>query len=113
MRAYNQNLGMFADLDTQVVGISVDSVYSHIAWQKFEIGALDFPLCSDFWPHGEIARKYEIFREEEPIPGINERAVFVIDKQGKIAFSKVYQLSELPPNEDVLEVLRKLQEAAA
>jgi len=109
MRGYNQQLGLFSELDAQVVGMSVDSIYSHIAWQKHEIGTLNFPLASDFWPHGGVARKYDIFREGEPIPGINERAVFLIDKQGKIAFSKVYQLSELPPNEEVLEVLRKLQ----
>ena len=57
MPAYNAELDKFAGYDAQVVGIGVDSVFSHIAWQKYEIGMLRFPLCSDFWPHGETARK--------------------------------------------------------
>jgi len=45
----------------------------------------------------------------DPIPGINERAIFIVDKQGKIAFAKVYDLGEQPDNEDVFEALRKLK----
>ena len=40
--------------------MSVDSVFSHVAWQKFEVGWLNFPLGSDFYPHGEVAAKYGI-----------------------------------------------------
>jgi peroxiredoxin len=49
-----------------------------------------------------------VLREGDPIPGINERAVFIIDKKGKIAFAKVYDLGQQPDNEDCFEVLRKL-----
>jgi peroxiredoxin len=69
---------------------------------------LDFPLVSDFFPHGQTAKDYGILREGDPIPGINERAIFVVDKEGKIAFAKVYELGEQPDNEDAFEVLRKL-----
>jgi peroxiredoxin len=69
---------------------------------------LDFPLISDFFPHGQTAKDYGILREGDPIPGINERAVFIVDKEGKIAFAKVYELGEQPDNEDAFEVLRKL-----
>lgn len=109
MPAYNVDLDKFAGFDAQVVGISVDSIPSHIAWQQKEIGMLKYPLCSDFYPHGEVSKKYGLLREGPPIPGINERAVFVIDKQGKIAWWQQYDLGEQPENEDVFNVLRKLQ----
>jgi alkyl hydroperoxide reductase subunit AhpC len=108
MPAYDRDLDQFAGFNAQVVGVSVDSVFSHIAWQKHDIGALRYPLCSDFHPHGATAKKYGVFREGDPIPGINERAVFIVDKAGKIAFSKLYELGEQPPNEDCFAVLRKL-----
>ncbi len=109
MPAYDRELDKFAGLGAQVVGVSVDSVFSHIAWQKHDIGPLRYPLCSDFYPHGAVAKKYGVFREGDPIPGINERAVFIVDKAGKIAFSKLYELGEQPPNEDCFAVLRKLK----
>lgn len=109
MPAYQADKAKFAALDAQVVGISMDSTFSHISWQEKEIGKLDYPLLSDFYPHGAVARQYEVFREGAPLPGISERAVFVVDKQGKIAFSKVYELGEQPPNEEVFAALRALQ----
>jgi alkyl hydroperoxide reductase subunit AhpC len=109
MPAYNVDLDKFAGYNAQVVGISVDSTPSHIAWQQRDIGMLKYPLCSDFYPHGTVAKQYGVFREGPPVPGINERAVFVIDKQGKVAWSKVYDLGEQPPNEDVYKVLEKLK----
>lgn len=108
MPAYNADLEKFAGFDAQVVGMSVDSIPSHIAWQKKDIGMLNYPLCSDFYPHGEVAKKFGVLRSGDPIPGINERAVFVIDKQGTVVFSKVYPLDKQPDNEDCFEVLRKL-----
>ena len=108
MPAYNADLDKFAGFDAQVVGMSVDSIPSHIAWQKRDIGILSYPLGSDFYPHGATAEKYGILRKGAPIPGINERAVFIIDKQGKIAYAKVHDLGEQPDNEDCFEVLRKL-----
>ena len=98
----------FAGYDAQVVGMSVDSIPSHIAWQKKDIGWVSFPLGSDFWPHGEVAIKYGVLREGDPLPGISERAVFIIDKQGVIAFAKFYPLDKPPENEELFEVLRGL-----
>jgi alkyl hydroperoxide reductase subunit AhpC len=93
--------------------MSIDSVFSHLAWQKFEVGKLNYPLGSDFFPHGEVARRFGVLREGDPIPGISERAVFVIDKDGIIRFSKVYELGEVPENEDVFEVLREMAKTSA
>lgn len=108
MPAYDADLDKFAGFDAQVVGVSVDSVPSHIAWQKKDIGLLKYPLCSDFWPHGDTAQKFGVLRQGDPIPGINERAVFIIHKNGEIAFAKVYPLDQQPDNEECFEVLRKL-----
>ena len=103
-----KDLERFAGYDAMVVGISVDSIPSHTAWQKKEIGVLGFPLASDFYPHGEVAKKFGILREGDPIPGINERAIFIVDKQGKLAFSRIYPIGQVPSNDDIFEVLRKL-----
>jgi alkyl hydroperoxide reductase subunit AhpC len=112
MPAYNADLDRFAGFDAQVLGMSVDSIYCHIAWQKKDIGIMNFPLCADFYPHGEVAKKYDVFREGDPVSGINERAIFVIDKEGIIQFAKLYRLDEQPDNEEVFTVLRKLKAKA-
>ncbi len=113
MPAYNADMDRFAGFDTQVLGMSVDSVYSHIAWQKKDIGIMTYPLCSDFYPHGEVAKKYDVLRDGDPVPGINERAIFVVDKEGVIQFAKVYRLDEQPMNEELFEVLRELKAKVA
>ncbi len=114
MPAYQADLPQFAALDAQVVGISPDSPYCHIAWQRHEIDWLDYPLLSDFYPHGEVAARYGVRRENPvPLPGISERAVFVVDKEGRVAFSRVYELGAQPPNEDVFEALRRLKAQSA
>jgi len=109
MPAYNKELDKFAGFDAQVMGMSVDSIPSHIAWQEKSIGWLNYPLCSDFYPHGSVAEKFGIMRLGDPVPGINERAIFIVDKQGKIAFAQIYDLGEQPDNEEVFEALRALK----
>ena len=67
------------------------------------------PMCADFYPHGEVTQKFGILRETPPVPGICERAVFVVDKEGKVAFAKTYPLDQLPNLEEVMETLRKIR----
>ena len=109
MPAYNADYEKFAGLDAQVVGISCDSQFCHIGWQEKDIGLMKYPLCSDFYPHGAVIQKYGLLRGGPPLPGISERAIFVVDKKGKIAFAKIYDLGEQPPNEEILAALRKLK----
>jgi alkyl hydroperoxide reductase subunit AhpC len=97
----------FEALNAQVLDISVDSIPSHIAWRK-EIGPVQVPLCSDFYPHAEVTRKFGILREGPPVAGIAERAAFIVDKNGRIAFAKVYAISQLPDMEEILTALRGL-----
>ena len=63
------------------------------AWAQ-TLGTIDFDLLSDFYPHGEVARRYGVFRESD---GISERAIFLVDKQGRITWMKAYAIPEQPP----------------
>ncbi|HVO60778.1 MAG TPA: redoxin domain-containing protein [Terriglobales bacterium] len=96
--------------DAEVVGISVDSIMNTTAWER-EIGPLDFPLCSDFWPHGEVCSRYGLLRLDEPVKGASERAILIVDKTGTIAFRKVYGLNDLPDIDELFDWLRTLRAA--
>ena len=98
----------FAALNAQVLDISVDSISSHVAWREREVGSVKIPLCSDFYPHGEVTQKFGILREGTPVPGISERAAFIVDKAGKIVLTRVYPLDQLPNVEELLQTLRDL-----
>jgi alkyl hydroperoxide reductase subunit AhpC len=99
----------FEALNAQVLDISVDSISSHTAWRQKEVGPVQVPLCADFYPHADVTRKFGILREGPPVPGISERAAFIIDRNGKIAFAKVYGISQLPDIEELIRALRRLQ----
>lgn len=86
------------------MGISTDPTPSQKAWAE-AIGGLSFPLLSDFWPHGEVAKKYGVLRDG----GFPERALFIIDKQGVIRYIDVHELREQPDEEVLFEELRKLR----
>ena len=107
--ALNSDLETFAGLNAQVLDISVDSISSHLAWQEHEIGTIDFPMCSDFYPHAEESERYGILRDAPPVPGISERAAFIVDKNGKIAYAQLYPLDQTPDHGELLTALRKLE----
>ena len=109
MPALDSDREKFAALNAQVLDISVDSIYSHKAWQKYEIGVDPaYPCARISYPHGEVTQAFGIMREGPPLAGISERAVFIVDKSGKIAFAKVYPLDQTPKNDELLETLRKM-----
>lgn len=105
MPAYEADLERFKGYDAQVLGISVDSVPCNTAWAK-SLGNLSYDLLSDFHPKGEVARAYGAYREAD---GISERAIFIVDKEGKLAFADIHEIADQPDNEDLFEVLRKLE----
>ncbi|HEY3471472.1 MAG TPA: peroxiredoxin [Amycolatopsis sp.] len=77
----------FADYDgkgVQVLGVSVDTPFSLKAWAEKE--GYQFPLLSDFWPHGEVARAYGVFNEQA---GLAVRGTFLIDTSGVVRFAEV------------------------
>lgn len=98
----------FAELNAQVVGISVDHIPCLQAWAK-ELGGISYPLVSDFWPHGATAQRYGILRDE----GYSERAVFLIDKEGVVRYADVHDIEDQPDNETVLVELRRLEPDAS
>jgi peroxiredoxin len=91
-------------MDAQVVGISCDSPHANRAWAE-HIGGLSFPLLSDFYPHGDVAKKYGVLREQ----GMPERALFIVDKQGTIRYIDVHDIGEQPDEEVLFEELPKLR----
>ena len=105
MPAYEADLERFEGYDAQVLGISVDSVPCNTAWAK-SLGNLSYDLLSDFNPKGEVARAYGAYREAD---GISERAIFIVDKEGKLAYTDIHDIADQPDNEDLFEVLRKLE----
>ena len=106
MPGYEAESADFERYDAQVVGISVDSVPSHVAFAKSLGGIQSYPLLADFHPKGGVSKKYGVWKEDK---GISERAIFVIDKQGKVRYVDVHDISEAPENAQIIEVLRDLQ----
>jgi peroxiredoxin len=104
MTGYESNLAQFEEAGAAVLGISVDAQPAKAAWAK-TLGPISYDLLSDFHPHGEVAEKYGVYRAKD---GISERAVFVVDRNGRIAWAKVYPIPELPNNQEVLEALQRL-----
>jgi alkyl hydroperoxide reductase subunit AhpC len=113
MPAYAVERDQFAGLNAQVVGISVDSIFSHIAWQKKDIGLLNYPLCSDFYPHAGVIQQYGLLREGPPLPGISERSIVIVDKTGKIAWMQQYRLDQVPDIDEIFEALRQINAKTA
>ena len=83
--------------NAEVVGISVDNIYSHRAWAEKQ--RLSFPLLSDFWPHGAVARQYGVFRESD---GICERALFFIDASGLVRDGWIAQDPAIAPGLNII-----------
>jgi peroxiredoxin len=95
-----ENLAEFKKLDTEVLGISIDSRHSHKAFAE-HLG-LEFSLLSDF--DKQVCQAYGVLREG----GFAERALFVIDTQGIVRYAHVNPIGEVPDNKPVLDVLSKL-----
>jgi peroxiredoxin len=104
MPAYEADLERFQGYDAQVLGISVDSVPCNTAWAT-SLRSLSYDLLRDFHPKGEVAKKFGAYRASD---GISERALFIIDKEGKLAYKDIHNIADQPDNEDLFEVLRKL-----
>jgi peroxiredoxin len=101
---YQSELQEFQRLGVEVVGISVDSLYSHGAWAA--VRGITFPLLADFHPKGEVARHYQVWREGD---GFSERALYVIDSDGIIRYSHVSpELHKIPDIYELFEVLRSV-----
>jgi alkyl hydroperoxide reductase subunit AhpC len=105
IRGFNQSLDSFTKLNAVVLGASVDSKYSHLAWiKRGDLGDLKFPLLSDITK--ETAARYGILDENE---GVALRGLFIIDPNGVLQYQLVHNLSVGRSVEETLRVLEALQ----
>lgn len=94
-------------MNVQVLGISIDHIPCLKAWAE-SLGGINYPLLSDFWPHGAVCRKYHVLREE----GRSERAIFIVDPDGIIRYIDIHDIDDQPDNEVLLAELKKIIPAA-
>lgn len=105
MPSYEEDLSEFERRNAQVLGISTDQVFSNEAWAK-SMGGLSYPLLSDHWPHGQVCSAYGVLRGDS---GQAERAIFVIDRQGKVAYVDIHDIGEQPPTDKIMQALDRLK----
>ena len=105
MALYNEILPEFNRLDAYLLGISVDGVWCHKAYR--ENRNLHFSLLADFEPKGQVARRYGVYRKED---GFTERALFVIDRDGRIAWSYLSPIAVNPGADGILNALETLSQ---
>ena len=98
----------FATLDAEVLGVSVDSVWSHKAYAE-KMG-IHYSLLADFQPRGAVGEKYGVYLADK---GITGRSIFIIDKQGKVAWVKNYDLPVVPDLKEVSTALQQVKTATA
>jgi len=103
MKSLEENREKFALLNCVPVGISVDSVPCKRAWAK-SLSIQNTPLLCDFWPHGAVAMKYGIFRDEN---GFSERANVIVDDKQRVVFVKIYPVHSVPDIKEIIEFLGK------
>jgi peroxiredoxin len=101
---YSEVMPEFQRFNAELLGISVDGVWCHLAYAKDR--KLRFPLLSDFEPKGEVARQYGVYRARN---GTSERALFVLDDAGVIRWSYVSPIGINPGADGILRALEGLR----
>lgn len=104
MALYNEMLGEFQEYGAEIMGISVDGGWCHAAFSRDR--KLHFPLLADFEPKGAVACAYGVYRKDD---GVCERALFVIDAEGKVHWSYVSPVGVNPGAAGILSALESLQ----
>lgn len=102
MKSLETNFERFSGSNAIALGISIDSIPCKKAWAK-SLAIAKTQLLADFWPHGEVAQAYGLFRE---ISGVAYRANVWIDELSHVMWVKTYPTSQLPDIEEVLAVVR-------
>lgn len=98
------DMKQFDQLDAQVLGLSVDSVWSHKAFAE-KMG-IQYPLLADFQPRGAVAEKFGVYLADK---GITGRAIAIIDRKGNVAWFKNYDIPVVPDIKEVSQALAKVQ----
>ncbi|WP_159476414.1 redoxin domain-containing protein [Dyadobacter sp. 3J3] len=103
MALYNEMLKYFDKYNATILGISVDSKWCHLAFSDSR--KLKFPLLADFEPKGEVSKLYGVYDEQE---GESNRALFVIDKEGYVAWSYLSPIEINPGADGILDALESI-----
>jgi peroxiredoxin len=103
MALYNEILPEFKRLGGELVGISIDHAWCHVAFAQSR--NLHFPLLADFHPKGEVARSYGVY---DDTIGMSERALFVLDGEGVIRWSYVSPIGVNPGADGILSALESM-----
>ena len=103
MKLLEENHSRFDELNTVALGIGVDSAPSNKSWAK-SMDIKNTRLLADFWPHGEVAKSFGVFRDKD---GYSERANIIIDEKQRVAFARIYPPSQLPDFEEIMQFLEK------
>lgn len=103
MGLYNETLRFFKKHNAELIGISVDSKWCHLAFSQDR--KFHFPLLSDFEPKGEVARLYDVYDAKE---GETQRALYVIDEEGIIRWSYLSPVGMNPGADGILNALEEL-----
>jgi peroxiredoxin len=98
------DLKQFEGLNAQVLGLSVDSVWSHKAFAD-KMG-ISYPLLADFHPRGAVAEKFGLYLADK---GITGRAIAIVDKGGKVAWLKNYDIPVVPDMKEVSQALTQVK----
>jgi len=101
---YNETLKLFHKHNADILGISVDSKWCHMAFAHER--NIHFPLLADFEPKGEVSRAYGAYYTKE---GVSHRALFVIDEEGIIAWSYLSPDGINPGADGILDALEKME----
>ena len=102
------DMKQFETLDAEVLGVSVDSVWSHKAFA--EAKGIKYSLLADFQPRGAAAEKYGVFLADK---GITGRAIVIVNKAGKVAWVKNYDIPVVPDLKEVAAALQQVKAATA
>lgn len=106
MQGLEANYEEFEELDVVPLGISIDAVPAKKAWAE-KLGLEKVQLLADFWPHGGLAKDLDIFRDED---GFSERANILLDENGEVIYSQVYEISELPDPQEIIDFIKDSEE---
>jgi len=101
---FMSSLGQFEKLNAQVLGLSVDSHWSHKAFAE-KMGVA-YPLLADFQPRGAVADQFGVYHADK---GITGRAIIIIDQAGKVAWLKRYGFGDVPDKKEVAQALAQLK----
>jgi peroxiredoxin (alkyl hydroperoxide reductase subunit C) len=103
VQTYERERPRLDALDTHVLIVSNDAGPSKKAWGD-SLGGVTYDLLSDFHPHGEVASRYGVLRDD----GLSERAIFLVDKTGVIRWTKLHAIPDHPDFEELAREIRKL-----